>query len=83
MEVGDEVSRTSAFNIDDLYFVVCFFVTDIFSPRQSTNPVRFARFTQLIENVGAFGEGIGVETVEIVNDIVEVGIYHGAEAVEG
>ena len=61
----------------NLYFGVCFFVTDAFSPRHSTNPVGFALCIQLIENVGAFGDGIDVETVDIVDNIVAVGFYHG------
>lgn len=57
-------------------------MTDVFSPRHSTNSVEFALCTQLIENVGASGDGIGVETVEIVDDVVAVGFNQGAEVVE-
>ena len=32
--------------------------------------------------VGAFCDGVGVETVEIVDDVVAVGFNQGAEVVE-
>ena len=57
-------------------------MTDVFSPRHSTNPVEFALCTQLIENVGASGDGIGGETIEIDEDVAAVRFYHGAEVVE-